>query len=85
MGGIMTGLDALQFVLAGAAAVSVGTAVFADPRAPVRVLAELRRALLERGFARLADAVGYAHRPANAEPLAAPAVPEQRVPAHRLG
>lgn len=61
-GGIATGLDALQFVLAGASAVSVGTAVFGDPSAPVRVLGELRGALAERGFARLADAVGYAHR-----------------------
>jgi dihydroorotate dehydrogenase (NAD+) catalytic subunit len=63
MGGIQTGLDALQFVLAGASAVSVGTAVFGDPSAPVRVLAELEHALLERGFASLADAIGYAHRP----------------------
>jgi dihydroorotate dehydrogenase (NAD+) catalytic subunit len=65
MGGIQTGLDALQFVLAGASAVSVGTAVFGDPSAPVRVLAELEHALVERGFASLADAVGYAHRPAD--------------------
>jgi dihydroorotate dehydrogenase (NAD+) catalytic subunit len=65
MGGIQTGLDALQFVLAGASAVSVGTAVFGDPSAPVRVLAELEHALLERGFASLADAIGYAHRPAD--------------------
>jgi dihydroorotate dehydrogenase (NAD+) catalytic subunit len=62
MGGIRTGLDALQFVLAGASAVSVGTAVFGDPNAPLRVLAELEEALDERGFASLADAVGYAHR-----------------------
>ena len=41
-GGIATGLDALQFVLAGASAVSVGTAVFGDPSAPARVLGELR-------------------------------------------
>src|SRR6185369_5109017 len=58
MGGIRSGLDALQFVLAGASAVSVGTAVFGDPTAPVRVLAELEQALDERGFASLADAVG---------------------------
>jgi dihydroorotate dehydrogenase (NAD+) catalytic subunit len=63
MGGIMTGLDALQFVLAGASAVAVGTAIFHDPKAPVRVLAELRDALAARGFRALADAVGYAHRP----------------------
>jgi dihydroorotate dehydrogenase (NAD+) catalytic subunit len=62
MGGIRSGLDALQFVLAGASAVSVGTAVFGDPHAPVRVLAELEAALDERGFASLADAVGYAQR-----------------------
>jgi dihydroorotate dehydrogenase (NAD+) catalytic subunit len=61
MGGIRTGLDALEFVLAGASAVSVGTAVFGDPTAPVRVLAELEAALDERGFASLADAVGFAH------------------------
>ncbi|GAB2463000.1 dihydroorotate dehydrogenase [Jatrophihabitans fulvus] len=64
MGGIRTGLDALQFVLAGASAVSVGTAVFGDPSAPVRVLRELEQALDERGFASLQDAVGYAHQPA---------------------
>jgi dihydroorotate dehydrogenase (NAD+) catalytic subunit len=52
----------LQFILAGASAVSVGTAIFGDPAAPVRVLAELTDALDERGFASLADAVGYAHQ-----------------------
>jgi dihydroorotate dehydrogenase (NAD+) catalytic subunit len=66
MGGIMTGLDALQFVLAGASAVSVGTAIFHDPHAPVRILAELREALAARGFRRLSDAVGHAHRGAGA-------------------
>ena len=62
MGGIRTGLDALEFVLAGASAVSVGTIVFGDPSAPVRVLDELTRALAERGVDRLVDAVGLAHR-----------------------
>jgi dihydroorotate dehydrogenase (NAD+) catalytic subunit len=61
MGGIRSGLDALQFVLAGASAVSVGTAVFGDPSAPMRVLRELEEALDARGFASLADAVGFAH------------------------
>src|SRR5882762_6880556 len=68
MGGIRTGLDALQFILAGASAVSVGTAVFGDPSAPARVLAELDQALDDRGFAALADAVGVAHRSV-AEPV----------------
>jgi dihydroorotate dehydrogenase (NAD+) catalytic subunit len=62
MGGIRTGLDALQFVLAGASAVSVGTVVFHDPSAPERIAAELARALGERGFGSLAEAVGVAHR-----------------------
>jgi dihydroorotate dehydrogenase (NAD+) catalytic subunit len=63
MGGIRTGLDALEFVLAGANAVSVGTTVFGDPTAPVRVLDELARALSDRGFARFEDAIGLAHKP----------------------
>jgi dihydroorotate dehydrogenase (NAD+) catalytic subunit len=63
MGGIRTGLDALEFVLAGASAVSVGTTVFGDPTAPVRILAELEHALAVRGFERLSDAIGLAHRP----------------------
>ena len=62
MGGIRTGLDALEFVLAGASAVSVGTTVFGDPSAPVRVLHELAHALAQRGFERVQDAVGLAHR-----------------------
>jgi dihydroorotate dehydrogenase (NAD+) catalytic subunit len=66
MGGIRTGRDALQFVLAGASAVSVGTAVFNDPSALARITAELTEALAARGFASLADAVGHAHRPADA-------------------
>jgi dihydroorotate dehydrogenase (NAD+) catalytic subunit len=63
MGGVRSGLDALELVLAGASAVSVGTVLFNDPSAPVRVLRELRVALAERGFDRFADAVGHAHRP----------------------
>ena len=66
MGGIRTGLDALEFILAGASAVSVGTTVFGDPSAPIRVLHELAHALSQRGFDRLQDAIGLAHRPAEA-------------------
>jgi dihydroorotate dehydrogenase (NAD+) catalytic subunit len=62
MGGIRTGLDALQFLLAGASAVSVGTAVFGDPTAPVRILRELEQALDERGIAAVSDVIGRAHR-----------------------
>ena len=62
MGGIRTGLDALEFLLAGASAVSIGTVVFGDPTAPVRILDELSQALVERGIERISDVVGRAHR-----------------------
>jgi dihydroorotate dehydrogenase (NAD+) catalytic subunit len=62
MGGIRSGADALQFILAGASAVSVGTAVFGDPHAPVRVMKELDEALEARGLTSVREAVGRAHR-----------------------
>jgi len=62
MGGIATGADALQFLAAGASAVSVGTMTFHDPSAPVRVQRELLALLGERGFATVGEAVGIAHR-----------------------
>ncbi len=68
MGGIRTGLDALEFVLAGASAVSVGTVTFHDPSAPARVARELAVALAERGFGGLSEAVGYAHRGPDVRP-----------------
>lgn len=61
VGGIADGLDALQFVLAGASAVQVGTATFHDPTAPERIGRELAGALADRGITALRDAVGLAH------------------------
>jgi dihydroorotate dehydrogenase (NAD+) catalytic subunit len=69
VGGIRTGYDALEFMSAGASAVQVGTVIFNDPSAPVRILGELRDELEERGFERAADAVGYAHRKPDEELL----------------
>jgi len=43
VGGVVSGADAVELLLAGASAVQVGTATFADPRAPERVLTGLRR------------------------------------------
>jgi dihydroorotate dehydrogenase (NAD+) catalytic subunit len=63
VGGIRTGQDAFEFMLAGATAVQVGTAIFNDPSAPVRVLRELRGELASHGFAKAMDAVGFANRP----------------------
>jgi dihydroorotate dehydrogenase (NAD+) catalytic subunit len=42
VGGVATGWDARELLFAGAVAVQIGTATFADPRAPLRVLEELR-------------------------------------------
>jgi len=64
MGGITNGAEALQFVVAGASAVSVGTAVFGNPSAPERISRELAELLARNGFARFSDAIGFAHRSA---------------------
>ena len=61
MGGIRSGPDALEFLAAGASAVSVGTATFSDPAAPARVQAELAVELAARGIRSAVEAVGLAH------------------------
>ncbi len=73
MGGISTGRDALEFLAAGAAAVALGTVLFADPEAPQRVRRELDAELRERGIASPAQATGLAHeaRPLRASPVVA--------------
>jgi len=63
MGGVSTGADALELILAGAAMVSVGTAIFNDPSACIRILRELDDELATRGIDRLADVIGLAHEP----------------------
>jgi len=60
MGGIMSGRDALEFILAGASAVAVGTATLVDPQAPIRILKELKDYLINRGYTRLAELQGKA-------------------------
>ncbi|MCD0450930.1 dihydroorotate dehydrogenase [Actinocorallia sp. API 0066] len=74
-GGIATGSDALEFLVAGATAFSVGTTLLHDPSAPQRILRELEEALAARGVARPADAVGMAHRPASPPRIAPPPRP----------
>ena len=61
MGGITSGRDALEFVLAGASGVSIGTANFGNPTAPIKVKEELELLLKERGFNSISDAIGRAH------------------------
>ncbi len=60
-GGIETATDALEFFLAGATAVSIGTANFTDPRIPERIVAELQAYLGRRGLAAIGDIVGKAN------------------------
>jgi len=62
MGGVASGKDAFEMILAGASGVSVGTASFGDPSAVYRIQNELREILSKKGFASVKEAVGFAHR-----------------------
>jgi dihydroorotate dehydrogenase (NAD+) catalytic subunit len=62
MGGVASGRDALELILAGASGISVGTASFGNPNALISIQNELRDLLAARGFATLQQAIGYAHR-----------------------
>ncbi|HUB68872.1 MAG TPA: dihydroorotate dehydrogenase [Acidimicrobiales bacterium] len=69
VGGVLTGADAAEMLVAGAQAVQVGTATFADPRAPVKVLRELTSWCRSRGLRSAGDlrpAAGWAHAPLGA-------------------
>ena len=57
-GGVTTGVDAVEMMLAGASAVGVGTATFADPRAPLRIASELQQWCAARGVTRVRDLTG---------------------------
>jgi dihydroorotate dehydrogenase (NAD+) catalytic subunit len=58
LGGIASGEDAAEFLIAGASAVEVGTATFWDPRSPLRIAKELAKFLRRENVARAADLVG---------------------------
>ena len=58
MGGVAKGADAAQLMLAGASAVAVGTACFADPFAPVKVRDELAAIAENQGLASVAELTG---------------------------
>lgn len=64
-GGISTATDALEFLMAGATAVQVGTATFRDPLAPVRVLEGIEAYMREHNIADIREIIGAA-RPASA-------------------
>ncbi|NLO88862.1 MAG: dihydroorotate dehydrogenase [Clostridia bacterium] len=60
MGGICTAEDALQFIMAGASAVAVGTWNFVNPTAPVDIINGLRDFCLKEGIKEIKDLIGCA-------------------------
>jgi len=58
IGGIETGRDVAEFLLAGASAVQVGTAIFRDPGAPLRILGELEAFCADHGVAEVSELIG---------------------------
>ena len=62
MGGIRNGRDAIEFFAAGANAISVGTTVFNDPEACVRIHDEAAEILQEKGIRSLSEIISAAHR-----------------------
>ena len=61
LGGIMNATDAIEFILAGAAAVEIGTANFIDPQTTVKVIAGIEDYLRRHGIGSLKELVGAAH------------------------
>ena len=61
VGGVMTGRDAVELVMAGADAVQVGTATFRDPRAPRLVTEQIERWCSHHGVRSIGELRGVAH------------------------
>jgi dihydroorotate dehydrogenase (NAD+) catalytic subunit len=72
IGGIETATDVVEFLLAGASAVQIGTALFRDPRTPERILDGLATYLRESNTPRVADLVGALEIPQPKQPAATP-------------
>ncbi len=62
MGGIVTGADAVEFILAGATAVAIGTANFVNPRATMDVLSGIKHYMIKNGVRDINELIGAAHR-----------------------
>ena len=67
-GGVTSAEDALEFLMAGASAVQVGTATFADPLAPIKIVEGLARYVRENGLASIREVIGAAQRKRPNEP-----------------
>ena len=61
VGGVTTGTDAIEFLMAGASAVQVGTATLAEPRAPWRIMREMQTWMKRHGVTEVAELIGAAH------------------------
>ena len=61
-GGITTASDALEFIMAGASAIQVGTASFSNPRAPLDVLEGIEKFMKDEGIEDIAELIGAARR-----------------------
>ena len=72
MGGIQYWQDAVEFFLAGASAVAIGTALFVDPATPQKICAGLAQYLDKLKLARLPDLIGALQLPGNQPPPRTP-------------
>ncbi len=61
-GGITSGADAIEFLMAGATAVQIGTATFLDPEAPWRILRELTQWCVANNVDQIGELIGAARR-----------------------
>ena len=62
IGGIMNAVDALEFIMAGATAVQVGTATFIEPDAPVKIIDGISQYLDEHGISDYSELIGCINR-----------------------
>lgn len=74
MGGVQTWEDAAEFILCGASAVAIGTALFVDPRTPQLILDGLSAYLKSQNLSRIGELVGGLELPGDAPPPKTPYV-----------
>ena len=61
IGGLCSSIDALEFIMAGATALGIGTALFKDPLTPIKILEGIEEFLVEEGLTRVTELKGVAH------------------------
>jgi dihydroorotate dehydrogenase (NAD+) catalytic subunit len=62
IGGIMNAADAIEFILAGASAIQVGTASFINPLASIQILEGIEKYLVEKGFSDISEIKGFINK-----------------------